>query len=136
MVVGEAIAKRERQGEHPLPHRHLRQHPVDKMRGGLGHTASAARAANASALARERHHAIAATLVAMHANQSVLRHPAGEEVAKRGLDQTRQRMPTLQCCGKEAIEFLGDHLIKQHPLGASRLVEMRRGNGLDLPHAL
>ena len=106
------------------------------MRGGLGHPASAARAANPAPFARERHNAIAATLVAVHANESVLRYPAGEKVAERGLNETRQRMPALECSGKEAIQFLGDHLMKQRPLGAARLVDVGRGNGLDLRHAL
>ena len=34
---GHAITQRERQGEHPLPVRHVRDHEVDQVRGLLGH---------------------------------------------------------------------------------------------------
>lgn len=41
-VVRQAIAPRERQREHPLAERHLRQHAIDQMRISAGHAVTGA----------------------------------------------------------------------------------------------
>jgi hypothetical protein len=69
-VVGKPVAQRKWQREHPLPHGHLGQHAIDQMRGGVGHSAAAARGTEAPALAREGDDAIETTAVAVHAHEA------------------------------------------------------------------
>jgi hypothetical protein len=52
-VGGQVHPQRPRHRKHPLAHRHVRQHPVDQVRGQFSHSAPAARGAMSAALARE-----------------------------------------------------------------------------------
>ena len=47
-VVGKAVAEREGQREHPLPHGDLGQRATGEMRGGVGHLATASRRTEAA----------------------------------------------------------------------------------------
>ena len=81
-VYGEQAPQRYGERQHPLAHRHARQDVVHQGGGGLDHSAGAARGADASAFAAERHQCVACTAVAGQAQKAV-----GEDAAlKIGLE--------------------------------------------------
>ncbi len=51
---GQEESQRDRKRQHPLAHRHLRNHFIDQVSGGLGHASCAAGRANAAALTGKR----------------------------------------------------------------------------------
>jgi hypothetical protein len=89
-VVGEAVAKREGEREHPLPDRRLGQHAVDEVRCGVGHASATARGTEAAALARERNDTVETAGVAVHAHEAVREHPAAQECAQLARDEARR----------------------------------------------
>jgi hypothetical protein len=61
------------------------------VRSGVGHPATAARRAEAAALAREGDDAIEAAAVAVYADEAVREDPAAEEGAKLARDEAGHR---------------------------------------------
>ena len=61
---GQQHAQRDRQRQHPLPHRHVRDDVVDQVRSGLRHAPGAARGAESPALAAEGQQLVVAALAA------------------------------------------------------------------------
>ena len=61
---GQQHAQRDRQRQHPLPHRHVRDDVVDPVRSGLRHAPGAARGAESPALAAEGQQLVVAALAA------------------------------------------------------------------------
>ena len=89
-VVSAAVAKRVREREHPLPDRHRGEHAEGEVRRGVRHATAAAGGAEAAALARERHEAIVAALVAAEAQEAVGGDAATQEGAELLLDEIRR----------------------------------------------
>jgi hypothetical protein len=73
----------------PLPHRHLRDHRIAKPRRRIHAARRPARRAEAAALARERHHVVVATAVAVHSREAVRQHATPQE--RRHLPQAERR---------------------------------------------
>ena len=88
-VAGEEEAPAPRNREDPLPDRSDGNDPVDEVRGGVRHAATAAGRAEPTALARERHETLALAFVAADAQETVGQDAAVEERAELRLDETR-----------------------------------------------
>ncbi len=54
-MCGEEATKRDRKGQHPLPHRHPRNDVIDQVGGRLRHASGATARAEAATLATEGH---------------------------------------------------------------------------------
>jgi hypothetical protein len=111
-VVGEAVAQREGQREHPLPHRDLGQDPVHQVRGRVGHAPPAARRAEAAALAGERDDPVESALVAVHADEALGEDAAAEESPELALDEAGHRALAGLRAGEEGLEFRLDHAVQ------------------------
>jgi hypothetical protein len=116
-VVGEAVAEREGQREHPLPHGNLGQHPLDQVRCRVRHAPGAARRAEASAFAGEGDDAVESALVAVDAHEAVGKDPAAQEAPELALDEARH--PALAGLGPsdEGLELRLDHPVEKALLG-------------------
>ncbi len=100
-VVGQAVAQGKGQRQHPLPHGDLGQHAVDEVCGGVGHAAAAARRAEAAALAREGHDALASAGVAAYAHEAVGEDPQREERPKLAFDEARHGSLASRACARK-----------------------------------
>jgi hypothetical protein len=78
------------------------------MRGGVGHPAPAARGTEAAALARERHEAIVAAVVAAQAQEAVSQDAAAQEGAELLLDEVRRRTLARPRAREEPFELLAN----------------------------
>jgi hypothetical protein len=78
-VERHAEPEAERNGQHPLPHGHVRHHVIAEVRGEVGHAAAEARQAEAAALAGERDEAALPATVAGDPDEPVSQNPALEE---------------------------------------------------------
>ena len=93
-VVGAAIAERIRERENPLPNGRFGQHAIDEVCRRIRHATSAARGAEAAALARESDQAIVAARVAVESKEAVCENATAKERAKLLLDEARRRALT------------------------------------------
>jgi hypothetical protein len=67
----EQQAKRDRKGQHPLPHGHPRDDVIDQVGGGLGHAPGATTRAEAATLATERNELFMGTVGATQVQEAV-----------------------------------------------------------------
>ena len=125
-IVGAAVAKRVRKREHPLPDRHRGEHAEDEMRRGVRHAAAAAGGAEAAALARERHEAIVAALVAAQAQEAVGEDAAAQEGAELLLDEVRRWTLPRSRAREEGLELLADDAMQKRVLPESAVCTNRR----------
>ena len=125
-VVGEAIAEREGQREHPLPHGDLRQDPIHQVGGCVGHTPPAAGGTEAAALAREGDDAVQAAGVAVHAHEAAGEDAAAEEAPELALDEAGHRALTGLRAGQEGLELRLNHSVEDTLLGAAACVGVFR----------
>ena len=88
------------------PHRHLGQHVIDRMRGGVGHVLPAARGTETAALAREGDGAMEAAAVAAHADEAVRQDPAAQEGAELPSDGAGQPTGRWASCSAHRYESL------------------------------
>lgn len=116
------VAQRKWQREHPLPHGHLGQQAIDEMRGGVGHPATAARRAEAAALAREGDPAIESAAVAVHAHESGREDRAPQEAAKLPCHEAGNRLLARGRAGQESLELLLHDLVKVARFGLAARV--------------
>jgi hypothetical protein len=121
-IVRAAVAKRVRKCEHPLADRHRGEHAVDEVRRGVGHAATATRRAEAAALARERHEAVVATVVAVQAQEAVGEDAAAQEGADLLLDEVRRRPLAGSRPSQERLELLAHDAVQECLLRRARCV--------------
>ena len=81
------VAQPIRYRQHPLPHRHPRQHIIHQMRGALGHAAAPAARAEAAALAGKRHQVIDRAVLAAKPRHAAREHAAHQELPELALDE-------------------------------------------------
>ncbi len=75
---GQQQAQRDRQRQHPLAHRHMRDDVFDQVRGGLRHAPRAARGAEPPALAAEGDELVVAAVGAAQAQETVRQDAADQ----------------------------------------------------------
>ena len=79
---GQQDAQGDREREHPLPHRHARDHAVDQVGSALRHASCPAGGAKPAPLARKRNQLLVCTLRAAQAHK-----PVGEDAAlEKGIE--------------------------------------------------
>ena len=112
-------AKLEREREHPLPHRHGRQHSIDQMRSNIGHAPAGTTRARRARLAGEGHEQVVAARVAVSAHESVGQDAAAQVAAKLLLHVARQRgLVSLAGVGEERLEMVA-HDGVEHRFGGT-----------------
>jgi hypothetical protein len=129
VVVAHAVAQPVRHGQHPLAHRHVRDHVFDEMRRCFCHTLAAAPRAESTALARERDHLILAAAAAVQANQPAREHAAVEKRAQLLLHEAwHSGGAIVELSGglEEGREVLLDHAVQHTSLGLPALVSTSR----------
>ena len=91
-VVAQCRAQSLRQGQHPLPHRHPRDHRVDQMRRRRCHALGGARRAHAAAFAREGNEELRRAVRTARPREAVRENPALQIGAQLALDMGRHRL--------------------------------------------
>lgn len=120
---GEQHVLRDRQRQHALPHRHVRNEVVDQVRCGLRHTPRAARRAEPAALAAERRQLVVPALAAPQPQEAVHQDAALEEDVELAPDEARQfGVGAGLGAGDEAGRMLLHQAIQRGLLGAVSFV--------------
>jgi len=127
VMEGQRHADGNRQREHPLSYAHVRQHEACPRIRELRHTAAEASRAEATALARERHHAAAATVAAREARGSVAEHAALQKRAQLVHREARHRRAGALAYREEVFEVLPHDAVQRRLLWVLRReVRVRR----------
>ena len=94
------------------------------MRGRFGHASTAAAGAEAAPFARQRHHKIARTTVAVESNQALGQHAAIEEGSQLLLHEARHAYRAIVHRGslQECLQVILQDLVKHALLGSPALV--------------
>jgi len=121
------VAQPIRYRQHPLPHRHPRQHLIHQMRGPLRHPPPAAARTEAAAFTRNRHQLLARAALALKARHAGLVHPAPQQLPELALDELRQARAVagLRHRAQEGLQVFGDHLMEHGVLGVARTIHGR-----------
>ena len=88
-VSSEQDAQRDRKRQHPLAHRHLRDHVIDQVRGALRHAPRAARGAKPASFAREGDQLLMAAVPTAQPQEAVGENAAVEKVVELVFDKLR-----------------------------------------------
>jgi len=122
-----------RQRQHPLAHRHPRQHRVDERGRVLRHPPPPPARTEASALAREGHETLERTLGTPQPREALGQHPAAEEVAELVLDEARQAAPVAagRDFPQEGLQVLTNDGVEHGVLGVTGPIR-----GVGMRHAL
>jgi len=128
-VVGEAVAKGEREREHPLPDGHLREDPIDQVRRRVRHAVASARGTEPAAFAGEGDHAVEAATVAVHAHEAVGEDAAAQERPKLALDEAGHGPLAPVCAGQEGRERSLNDAVEDALLGAAPAVARLAATG-------
>ena len=133
-----------RERQHPLPHRHVRDHVAREVRGNLRHAPATAGRAEPAPLARERDQVVQRATWAAHAPEAVREVAARDRGTQLALDVGRQG-PASVCVDEareEGLEVLAEHTmydaarrIAPHDVGRARLVVIRGAQGAPDPGA-
>lgn len=128
VVPRETIPQPVRHAQDPLSDRHIGKHPVDEMRGALGHSAAAAARAERTPFARESDEPVESTAGAMKAREAARQPAAPGEIAERLLDESRQALTLAQRggLGSEGFEVVADDAVQDGVAGRSALVDRQR----------
>ena len=124
MIPREEIPESVRHAQHPLAHRHARQHVVDEAGRALRHAPAPAARAEATPFARERDEAFERALAAPQPGKAPLQYAAREKIPELLFDERRQPRP-VGVVGRrveEGFEVLVDHTIQDAVLGVSRSI--------------
>ena len=139
---GEQEPQREREAQHPLAHRCLRQHLVYQQGRTLGHAPGTAAWAEATALTTEGHELLGMAVHTAHAQESVLRAaafevsvalfvakigiqlgwPAIRELVDTGLDKEQLLRIRRTILGVDGVREL--HLLRTRRIGGRALVDV------------
>ena len=90
VIPGQSVAQAIRQREHPLAHRHPRQHLVDETGGAFGHPPPPTTRTEAASLAGEGHEALEGAVGAPKPREAVGQHSTRKELAELLLDEAGQ----------------------------------------------
>ena len=121
-VIGQAMAQREREREHPLSHGDLGEHAVHEMPRGVGHAAATAGGAEGPALARKSHESVAAAGIAANAYEAMLEQATRKVGAELTLHEAGHGVIALSCPREERLELFTDDGMEDGLLGpASRV---------------
>jgi hypothetical protein len=125
VIPRQPIAQPIRHRQHPLPHRHPRQHRVHQMGGPLRHPAAATAGTPSAPFTRERHQVLARAALAPKPRPAVLEHAARQELSELALDELRQARSVAGLChrAQEGLQVLGDDLMEHGVLGVAGPVD-------------
>ena len=87
MVPGQHVAQAMRHGQHPLAHRHVREHMVNEMRGALRHPAPATTGTDRSPPTRERHEPVKPAAAAVESGEAAGEPSAAQKAPKLLVDE-------------------------------------------------
>ena len=113
-----------RHGEHPLAHRHGREHTIHEVRCLFGHAPPAAARAEAASFAREWHQALEGAVAAADPREAPAQGPTAEELAELALDEAGHAGAVRGGgrLGEEALEVRAHDMLEQSPRSGARLV--------------
>jgi hypothetical protein len=125
LVVSEAVAEGEGEGQHVLAYWSLGQDAIDEVRRGVGHSAGSAGRAEASLSARESHQPLATALLAADAEKAVGEDSTGEEGAELALDEAGDHATLIAGEGEKGLEVVLQDAVEDGVLGGAPLVLRR-----------
>jgi hypothetical protein len=113
VIKREHVTEPHRQGQHPLPDRHLGKHVVDQMCRAFRHPPRATARTEAPALARERHQPVRAAGAAPEPRESRRQATAGQKLAKLALDKRGQplSLPASARSRAQRLEVIADEAL-------------------------
>ena len=100
-------------------HRHVWEYVLDQPGRRLDHAPRAARRAETTALAAERHQVLMATAGALHPHEAVLEPPAAQVALELRVHERRKRGPLLTQRLVERLEVLFHDTVEHAVLGVS-----------------
>jgi hypothetical protein len=132
-VVRETLSPREREGEHPLPQRHLGQHTLHEVGGGRGHAPAGARRAKSATLAGKGHKTPLVALLALEVGEASAEQAAVEVAVELLAHETGQRDRDRSVVHRsvERLEVVAHDLVERRSLGSAALVREAGGAGRD-----
>jgi hypothetical protein len=121
VIPGQAVAQALRQRQHPLPHRHPRQHLVDERGGASSHPPPPAAGTEAASLAGEGHEALEGAVGAPKPREAMGRHATRKELAELLLDEARQAVSVaaVRDLPEEGIQVLADDGVEDGVFGVA-----------------
>ena len=124
-VIGQPVAKRVGQGEHPLPDGNAGNNAVHQVRGRIRHASAAAGRADRSAMTRKRQELLLAADLALQAKEATRRNPAFEERPHLALDKARDVAAALPLRGQEGFQICGHDPVEHRLLGLAWTIRVR-----------
>ncbi len=127
-VPGQSIAKRVRQTQHPLAHRHVRHDLVDQARRPLGHPPPSARGADAATLATEGHEDVVLARRAAATGKAMRQDSAPQIAPQLRLDKRREARAAgvLVDPLEECLQVLTQDQVQRPVLRATTAVASRK----------
>jgi len=127
-VAHEEVAQALGHHQHPLPHRHPRQHMVHQVRRGLGHPPGITRGTDGAGAAGERHQEVVATCRAPGSPEAMRQHATGEVLAEIPLHE-RGHPGSLELAllleRQPRFQVLAHDRVQHRALGPARAVPAR-----------
>src|SRR5437016_7082967 len=125
-VVGQAVAQRKWNRQHPLPDRNHGKDVVDEMRGRLRHASSPTRRTPAAPAAGKRNKAVVPARIAVDTYKPAGRNnTAGQVVPELAFHKRRNRPLPFLLTSEERFQLFGDDSIEDSCLGIARDVLRR-----------
>lgn len=133
MIPGQSIAEAVRQRQHPLAHRHPREHFVDEVGGAFSHPSPPTTRTKAAPLAGEGQEALEGAVGAAQPREAVGQGPAREELAELLLNEAGQPVAVAPVGGlpQEGLQMFADDGVEDGVLGVARLIR-----AMGMRHAL
>ena len=126
VIPRQLVAQPIRHRQHPLPHRHTRQHRVHQMGGPLRHPPAPAAGTPGTPFTRKWYQVLARPSLALKGRHARLEHVAQQELPKLALDELRQAgsFARFRHRAQERLQMLSDHPVEHGVLGVSRSIHV------------
>ena len=124
VIPGQSVAEAVRQAEHPLPHRHPREHVVDEMPGPLGHAPPATARTKRAPMTRKRYQPVEPTPRAPEPREAPAERATSQKVTKLVLHEGGETLPIAEVgrLRQKRLEVFAHHLVQDARGGLPRVV--------------
>ena len=121
-IVGKTIAKREGNGQHPLPHRNFGKYMVHEMRRRISHAPAAARRTKAPMLAGIRNDAVHAADIAVNPHKTSRQNSAIKKRAQFAFHKPGNHTSALLLPRQKGFDVFGNHMIQNALFRTARVI--------------
>jgi hypothetical protein len=129
-VARKQKARPARQREHPLSHRHAREHAIDQVGRCALHPSRRAGRTNSTAFTGERDEQLVAASTTLHADEAVGENAAAQVPLELGHDEAGQPAPVLLELRQEGLQMLPHRLVQERLLRLAAPITRNFSGGL------